>query len=167
MSCAIIFEAGNVLKIWLGNYPQYSVEFCILTLLAIYFEAVSAPLWMTVYAQKDIKAYQIVISLVYSLNFFVGWVVLFLGAAPYSVITVRIFVFIALAGIRLFYTKKYFDQFNTKKWLVDVVLKSLLILLVSSIFTGVIMLFIECHKFIHIVLTTLISLCFTLPMIYF
>lgn len=163
----LFFEAGNVLKIWLGNYPQYSVEFCILTLLAIYFEAVSAPLWMTVYAQKDIKAYQIVISSVYSLNFFVGWIVLFLGAAPYSVITVRIFVFIALAGIRLFYTKKYFDQFNTKKWLVDVLLKSLLILLVSSIFTGVIMLFIECHKFIHIVLTTLISLCFTLPMIYF
>lgn len=163
----LFFETGNVLTIWLGNYPLYSVEFCILTLLAIYFEAVSAPLWMTVYAQKNIKAYQIVISLVYSLNFFVGWIVLFLGAAPYSVITVRIFVFIALAGIRLFYTKKYFEQFNIRKWIVDVLLKSLLILFVSSLLTGGVMYFIECHKFIHIVLTTLISLCFTLPMIYF
>lgn len=163
----LFFEAGNVLTLWLGNYPHYAVEFCIFTLFAIYFDAISAPLWMTVYAQKDIKAYQIVISLVYSLNFFIGWIVLFLGAAPYSVITVRIFVFIALAGIRLFYTKKYFEQFNTKKWFIDVLLKSIFILLVSSVFTGIIVYFIECNKFIHVVLTTLISLCITLPMIYF
>ena len=53
------------------------------------------------------------------------------------------------------------------KWIVDVVLKSLLILFISSLLTGGVMYFIECHKFIHIMLTTLISLCFTLPMIYF
>lgn len=163
----LMFEAGNVLKIWLGDYPEYSVEFCILTLLAIYFEAVSAPLWMTVYAQKDIKSYQIVISTVYSLNFFVGWLVLFLGAAPYSVITVRVIVFIALAGIRLYFTKKFFTQFDVKRWIEDVLWKGILIFFISSILTGGIMFFIECHIFIHIILTTLISLCFTLPMIYF
>lgn len=139
----------------------------ILTLLAIYFEAVSAPLWMTVYAQKDIKSYQIVISTVYSLNFFVGWLVLFLGAAPYSVITVRVIVFIALAGIRLYFTKKFFTQFDVKRWIEDVLWKGILIFFISSILTGGIMFFIECHIFIHIILTTLISLCFTLPMIYF
>lgn len=163
----LMFEAGNVLKIWLGDYPEYSVEFCILTLLAIYFEAVSAPLWMTVYAQKDIKSYQIVISTVCSLNFFVGWLVLFLGAAPYSVITVRVIVFIALAGIRLYFTKKFFTQFDVKRWIEDVLWKGILIFFISSILTGGIMFFIECHIFIHIILTTLISLCFTLPMIYF
>lgn len=162
----LMFEAGNVLKIWLGDYPEYSVEFCILTLLAIYFEAVSAPLWMTVYAQKDIKSYQIVISTVYSLNFFVGWLILFLGAAPYSVITVRVIVFIALAGIRLYFTKKFFTQFDIKIWIIDVLCKSILIFLISSIVTGGIIYSVKCNDFSHILLTTLISLCVTFPMIY-
>lgn len=162
----LVFEAGNVLSIWLGNYPQYAVEFCVLTLVSIYFEAISAPLYMTVYAQKNIKSYQVVISIVYSLNFFIGWLVLYLGAVPYSVIIVRIFVFLLLAMIRLYFTKKIFMQFDIRNWFTKILLKSLIIFVVASLVTGGTASVIECNKLLHIILTTLVSLSISIPAIY-
>lgn len=163
----LMFETGNVLTLWLGNYPHYAVEFALCTLLAIFIEAISAPLWMMIYAQTNIKKYQIVISSVYSLNFFGGWLVLLLGAVPYSVIIIRIFVFGALASVRLAYVKKIFEAFDVWKWINEVVVKSLIIILVASIVTGLFAEMLKVTLFIHIVLTTIVSLCLTLPVIYF
>ena len=162
-----MFETGNVLSVWLGEYPQYAVEFCVFTLISIYVEAISAPLYMTVYAQKNIKSYQIVISMVYSLNFFLGWLVLYLGAVPYSVIIVRIFVFIALMVIRLYFTKKIFAQFAIRGWFAKVFLNSLLIFSAASLVTGYVASAIECGKLLHIIFTTFVSLSISAPMIYF
>ncbi len=163
----LMFETGNVLSVWLGEYPQYAVEFCVFTLISIYVEAISAPLYMTVYAQKNIKSYQIVISMVYSLNFFLGWLVLYLGAVPYSVIIVRIFVFIALMVIRLYFTKKIFAQFAIRGWFAKVFLNSLLIFSAASLVTGYVASAIECGKLLHIIFTTFVSLSISAPMIYF
>lgn len=163
----LMFEAGNVLTIWLGNYPHYAVEFAICTLLAIFVEAISAPLWMMIYAQTDIKRYQIVISIVYSLNFWGGWLALFLGAVPYCVIMIRIMVFVALAIIRLLYVKKFFGAFDVKKWVVQVVGKSMLIIIVASALTGLFASAFKASLFLHVAVTTIVSLCLTIPMIYF
>ena len=57
----ILYEVENVLTIWLGEgYPSLSPAFCRWTLIGIYFEAISAPLWMIMYAQTNIRNYQIV-----------------------------------------------------------------------------------------------------------
>ena len=68
----LLFETSNVLQLWLGNYPKYAVEFCILTLCCIYIETICNPLWTVVYAQTNIKKYQINISTIYSLTFLLG-----------------------------------------------------------------------------------------------
>lgn len=162
----LVFEAGNVLTIWLGNYPNYAVQFCICTLLAAYVEAISAPLWMMIYAQTNIKQYQVAISSVYSLNFIIGWIVLALGAVPYSVILVRIFVFMALAFIRLIYVKKFFVEFEMKEWTWQVVVKNLFIILLSATVTGFFAYILKLPKFVHVVCVTMISLCITIPLIY-
>lgn len=159
----LFYETGNVLSIWLGDYPQYAVEFCIFTLITIYIEALSAPLWMVIYAQTDIRQYQIVISSVYSLNFFGGWIVLLWGAAPYSVILVRIIIYTFLAIIRLFFAKKIFPQLNIKKWLYEVVVKGFVIISIATTITGGLVRHIETSTFAHIVITTIISLCITIP----
>lgn len=163
----LLFETGNVLQIWLGSYPQYSVEFCICTLFAIYLEAITAPLWMMVYAQTDIKRYQIVISTVYSLNFFGGWIALLCGAVPYSVIIVRVMVFAALGYIRLVYVKRFFSAFSMRQWFIEVVVKSAIIIVIASAITGVVAFELDVHKFLHLICVTLVSLCLTVPMIYF
>lgn len=99
----LIFEIHNVLSLWIGEYPQYAPEFVVLTLFCVYFEAISAPLWMVAYSNNDIKKYQLAISVVYSLNFVLSWIFLYWGAIPYVVLIIRLIVFIVLLIIRLYY----------------------------------------------------------------
>lgn len=131
-SVPICVEIGNVLQIWLGDYPQYACEFCQWTLVALFFDNITGPLWMTINSQSNIKKYQIVTSLIFSMNFFMGWFVLFLGwFPPYSVMIVRVFVFVALIFVRLSFTKKFFNEFMIFRWLKEVLLTSVLIFVVS------------------------------------
>ena len=128
----ICVEIGNVLKIWLGDYPQYACEFCQWTLIALFFDNITGPLWMTINSQSNIKKYQIITSLIFSMNFFMGWAVLFSGLfPPYSVMIVRVFVFFVLIFVRLSFTKKFFNEFLINRWLKDVMLTSIVIFIVA------------------------------------
>ena len=80
---------SELLEIWLGEYPRYTEEFCILTLICIYFYAMSNPLTTVITADKNIKVYQVFIAIVYLMDFLISWSVLVMGALPYFVIVVR------------------------------------------------------------------------------
>ena len=123
----ICFQADNFLTLWLGDYPQYAVEFCWFTLIAIFIDCLSAPLWMILSADKDVKKYQIVISSIYAFNFIGAWLVLKLGFSPYSVIIVRCAVYVVAVIARLLLTKERVPSFMIVQWLKEVPLKSLLV----------------------------------------
>ena len=162
----IFFEVEKILTIWLGeNYPSLSPAFCRWTLIGIYFEAISAPLWMIMYAQTNIKNYQIVISSVYSLNFFVGWLIFWMGAAAYLIIVVRCAVFFVLMFIRLYYTKTIFPQFSSRTWLLQVLGGGLFVIFVSCTITGLVSSAIYTNKFFHVCIVTFISIIISVPLI--
>lgn len=164
----LVFEVGNVLTLWLGkDYPEYTEEFCVLVLISNYIEALSAPLWMLVYAQNNIKKYQIVISIIYSMNLFCSWFILFFGILPYNVITVRIVIFIVLLMVRLYYVGVLFPSFDKWQWFRKVVINGLIIILLSIIPTYFVYKYIEVQLFVNIIITTVVSLLFTIPLIYF
>lgn len=165
----LLFETGNVLTLWLGgHYPQYSVEFCLLTFVAIYVEAIGAPLWMLQYSQTNIKQYQLVISSIYGMTFFLSWLLLLVpGVPPYAVIYVRIAIFVILLGIRLWYAHKLLPVLSMRKWFLEIIGRGLMVIAVAAVITGVCSQLIVLHTLWHIVVVTLISLCCTLPLIYF
>ena len=164
----LTFEVGNVLTFWLGkDYPEFTEEFCLLVLISNYIEALAAPLWMMVYAQSNIKKYQIIVSSIYSLNFFGSWLALFLGTSPYHVITVRILIFILLLLIRLYYVGILFPSFHKWEWFKEVVANGFLIILLSVIPTYLVYKFIEIQLVLNIIIVTAISLLFTLPCVYY
>lgn len=130
----IIIELPHLLNIWLGDFPRYSIEFARWTLISLFFDNITSPLWMTINAQTDIKKYQIYTSLFFSMNFFIGWIILRVGVLPpYSVMIVRIIVFIMLIAVRLHFTKKFFKMFNIREWLVQVMSKSIVVFVISFV----------------------------------
>ncbi|MCQ2203458.1 MAG: hypothetical protein MJZ15_03335 [Bacteroidales bacterium] len=164
----IIFEIDKVLEIYIGEYSLYTPEFCILTLIAQYIDGMSAPFWMLVGARKDIKVYQICISLVYSMNFFGGWIAFALGADPWSIVAVRCIVSIALLAARIAFAKRYFSALSIREWLSDVLLRSILIIITTTFLTGVAAHFLASLDNIwHIIATTSASLLCSLPLIWF
>lgn len=162
----VIFEIDKVLTLWLGDYPPYSVEFCIFTLCCMYIDSISAPISMVIYSQTNIKNYQIVISSVYSLCFFVGWIVLLWGGAPYSVMIVRFFIFVCLLALRLYFLKKLFLQFDLKEWLVEIVLKSSIIVFTSTCCTLLLFNMLECQVLLHICIILLFTFSINILLMY-
>lgn len=129
----IAFQIKNFLSIWLGNYPDFAVEFCLLTLLCMFIDAISAPLWMIAMADKNIKQYQIIISIIYLFNFIGAWCVLKLGCKPYSVIWVRCVVYAIAVCARLFLVKNKISSFSIYNWLRDCIINTIKILLLPII----------------------------------
>lgn len=129
----LIFQVHNFLAIWLGDYPQYAVEFCIYTLLAIYFETIAAPFWMINYSDTKLRSYQIGSAVIFSLCFFVGWIVLSLGFSPYSVIIVRSCVMLLMIPYRLYMVLQKIPTYPVGQWIKQAFMKSLLVMFVPSI----------------------------------
>lgn len=121
----IIFQADTFLSLWLGDYPQYSVQFCILTVGCIYLEALSGPLWMLIGSDTNIRRYQIIVSSIFGLNFIGSWILLYWGLPPYNVIVVRLFVCIALIVARLILCKQKVASFSISRWIGDTILRSI------------------------------------------
>lgn len=131
----VCFEAGDLLHLWLGNYPKYTVEFCVLTMIAIYFEAITAPLWMVLCSDSDIKTYQITVSLIFFLNVIFTWIFLALGIVPYVVMVIRSLVNIVLIATRLLFIEYKIKEFSKYKWVKEVFGKSILLMIFPFIIT--------------------------------
>lgn len=127
----ICFQIKNFLSLWLGEYPEYAIEFCLYTLVAIFIDSMSAPLWMILSADKDVKKYQIVISSIYSLNFILSWAALNTGFLPYSVIIIRIIVYCIAVVARILLVKEKIELFPIREWVREVPIKNILLVLIS------------------------------------
>ena len=119
---------SDLLNIWLGEYPPYTEEFCILTLICVYFESISSPLIGVITSDKKIGHYQSIISIAYLLSLLLCWLVLLLGTPPYYVVIVRLVIDFLLIAVRLIMIKKKVYNFDILNWCKTIFMKSLQIL---------------------------------------
>lgn len=162
----VILECENILTLWLGNYPQYAPEFCKISLGYLYLEAISAPLWMVIYSNKNIREYQIMISSAYFLNFIFSWLLLYLDYEPYFVIIVRVLVNIILVAVRLIYCKKLLPSFHIKTWGKNIVIRGIVIVSISSLLPIYLKSTISAAPLLSLAITGLSSISITVPLIY-
>ena len=128
----LLLETSNVLALWLGEYPQYSIEFAQWALVAVFFDNLSGPLWMVINSQTRIKEYQLWTSVFHSMTFIGAWIVLLLNIfPPYYVIIVRLCVFLILICVRLRFTHIFFNSFNISEWLYRVLFRETLVFAVA------------------------------------
>lgn len=125
----IIFQVQNFLTLWLGDYPKDAVEFCIFTLTAVFLESVSSPFWMINYSDTRLRSYQIGSALIFSLCFFLGWIVLFWGFPPYSVVIVRTIVMGLTIPYRIYMVRAKVPSFPIRRWIQEVLFTSVIVLL--------------------------------------
>lgn len=121
----IIFQVDNFLTLWLGDYPEFAVEFCIYTLLAIYLDTIAAPFWMINYSDTKLRSYQIGSAVIFSLCFFIGWFVLRLGLPPYSVVVVRSIVMGLMIPYRLYMVRTKVSEFPIWRWVKEALINSI------------------------------------------
>ena len=94
ISLPILYNLGYVLRLWLGNYPEYTRELCLWIVIATMIDSISGPLWISIFATGKIKAYQLYISLLLLLNLPLALICGKLGWPPTS-----LFVFYAIINL--------------------------------------------------------------------
>jgi O-antigen/teichoic acid export membrane protein len=165
----LYFEIDRVLLMWLGSSPQFAVEFCRWTLLSLYLDGITGPLWMTVNAQTNIKGYQIATFLTYGSNLLISWLFLLIGGfPPYIVVIIRTVIFGVLMFVRLAYAKRFFKDLDVRQWLDSNLLRPAIIAAVTSV---VLFLFVG-HvtidtRILHVIAVTAIALAIIVPGYFF
>ena len=142
LACPVMFNIHFLLKIWLGNVPEYAAEFVILNLVYMLLETLSAPMWMTVQATGKIKNYQLIISSCIFLNIVLSFLFLSLGALPLVVLEIKCGLDLIYLLIRLLFMKSKI-QFPIKYFIRKVIAVILLIIIVPLAIMFLLKLFIH------------------------
>lgn len=110
ISLPLILEMKYILGIWLKEVPEYTTEFCQLTLICSLVSVTSNFLPKIAWANGNIRNFQIIISSILVLNFPISFLVLYLGASPLSVMVISIAIRFILIFMQLFLVCRIIDM---------------------------------------------------------
>lgn len=102
LSLPIFIETEQILTLWLGKVPPYTVNFVRLIILYVMVECVSGTLITLMLATGKIKKYQIIVGGIQLLNFPLALLVLYLGMAPEYTMVATIILAVACLLCRLY-----------------------------------------------------------------
>ena len=132
LSFPILCETSFILKLWLQDFPLYTIIFTKLTLIYILIEVLSKPIITIINASGRIRAYQLGISILLVLNFPISFLVLKLGYAPSSIYIISILIAISAFLFRTYILHK---QCNIPylRFLYEVLSRPILITIIAII----------------------------------
>ncbi len=115
LSFLLIFAIGFIimnfisviLSIWIGpDYPPYTSVFCVLVIIQVLIVCLALPIDTIMLATGKIRSYQISMSFVISLHFFLSLLFLSLGCQPATVLLIKCVVEVMVLSVRLIYLKR-------------------------------------------------------------
>lgn len=104
-------ENDYILKLWLGECPEYASGFCCLMMLYFLVDSMQAPLWMLIFATGKVRIYQIWSGAITLLNIPLAWYLLAIGFSAYWVFIVRLGLNIIIGLVRPFYLHTLVPEF--------------------------------------------------------
>lgn len=123
-----------VLGLWLVDVPVHTANFVVLVLLYSLLDGILTPIAIGVFAQGEIKAYEIALCIIYAVNFIVSYVCLKLGMPPETVFVLNIvFKACVLADLLVHSKAKY--AFPIHAFLKQCLLPSVAVFVLSGSFT--------------------------------
>ena len=129
----VIFETESILKLWLGTYPEYTVNFVRLTLVVSAIDILSNTLINLQTATGKIRNYQLVVGGMLMMNFPLSYLCLKLGFSPVTVYIVAIVVAVCCLFLRLLFLRRMVEKFSMSSFLRNVSVNVLKVVLAASI----------------------------------
>ena len=97
----------EVILLWLGTEPEFSVSFAQIMATSSLFDALSGPLWVSVYASGKIRKYQITISILLLMTIPLSYLAIHLGYNPIIAASSKLCISVIVYVYRLLYCCKY------------------------------------------------------------
>lgn len=158
IALTVFVETENILDIWLAEVPPFAPTFLRLTIIFSVFQALSNTLYTGMLATGDIKKYQIVMGSIFIGSFVLCYLFFKFGLGPeFSYISSIIAVFIALF-VRLKLLKDIIPAFSARFFFKETVVKSFIVIIVSTIIVFLCMRWILINnKYLELLLSMFIS----------
>ncbi len=123
-------ETETVLEIWLKNVPEYTVIFMRLVLLSSLVVIIGNELSFAILATGRIKKYEIAITCVSSLTFFLTLIVYELGAPASATYIIYCTVYMLIISVRLIFLKSLIN-FPIRSFIKDTMIPIVVVMAVS------------------------------------
>ena len=107
LAIPLLFCTDQILLLWLGNVPEYSVQFTQLVIIISLIEAISGPLWVSIYAYGKLRYYQLLTSFILFLIVPFAYIFIKLGGAAEYVFIAKLVATSILYIYRLYFIKRY------------------------------------------------------------
>ena len=161
----ILVEAPYLINLWLGQIPEYAVEFSRLSIVISIITAMSTPIMTAAHSTGRIAFYQSVVGTILILTVPAGYWVLKMGYSPTSVYVVSILTTLIGYFVRLLILKSLMP-FPVKQYIKEVFIVNIIVAVISLLLP--IYLHAELHcGIISSVFTMLVAIIWTGTIIYF
>ena len=164
LSLPLMKSIGYILGLWLVEVPEHTAMFIQLLLVFFLMDSLVHPLTTGLFAEGNIRTYQIVIAVLNLSNILLSYGCLKCGLAPEYVYVVSIAVEIGIMACRIHFSAKSFSL-SVKRYCIEVIGKALTVALVAGTFTYLIRFSIG-NLFANFVLVTLCVTLFSAVIIY-
>ncbi len=132
LAIPISLETENILYLWLGKVPEFSVIFVRLTFLSIISTVLGNTLVTGQLATGKVKKYQITMTLIGVWVFPLTWLAYQLGGSPVWAYVFFIIIYFALVFVRLYMVKDLI-KLSWRRYLNEVIVKSIFVGVISLI----------------------------------
>lgn len=136
VSLPIMLNIDLVLQLWLGEVPTHAGSLCVIFIVASLCNALSAPLWMNIFATGKVRNYQIGLSVVYVAELLAVYLLFRMGCSLVTGVAMKAVLNFSVIFVRLYYTHHTQPEFSfsgfVRRVLLPVFGAALLTLLVSA-----------------------------------
>lgn len=138
ISMPLLIEAPFIIKLWLGQLPEYVVPFIRLIIIVTAIDSTANPIMTTAHATGNIKLYQSLVGTVIILNLPISYLILTLGSSPISVFVTSVILSSIGFFVRLWVVKRLV-YFSIIKYIKEVCA----VVVIVSIFAAIVPLLIH------------------------
>ena len=131
----VILGVDGVLRLWLGEYPEFTAIFIKLILLDVLVQSSSNQLITLLQAANRIKRYQLISSIVLLMILPVSYLLYRMGLPPYSVYVVAVLFSVISSFIIVCVVKKEIICFQVEAYLRDILFPVLKVIVPVSALT--------------------------------
>ena len=112
VSLPVMLNIDFVMYLWLGRVPAHAGSLCVVFIAASLCNAVSAPLWMNIFATGRVRGYQLGLSMVYVAELIVVYSLFRLGFSLVVGVAMKAVLNFVVIFVRLYYTRLTQPQFS-------------------------------------------------------
>lgn len=127
----LLVNIDYVLQLWLGNPPDYTAEFVTLTILTGLIFTMSTCVTKAIQATGRVKWFQIGVAVIMLCELPVAWVLLELDYPPYAAMWPSLLTYAVALLYRFILIHRYVEGYNYKEYMLQVVLRCLIVFSVS------------------------------------